>query len=118
MRHPQRTKGCLYPETFEPRLPSLSRPLDPFFIEFFAVPFPTLGISLPSSGREFLQFALEIAIVVPRNMLQMLPDSLIDGFARGAQLLSRSLYNLLFDGEGYVHLHSIRAHIYCVKSGA
>jgi len=48
-------------------------------------------------------------------VLKMVANLLVESFARRTELFPGALGNLLVDGESNVNLHSICAHILCVK---
>jgi hypothetical protein len=75
-----------------------------------------MRVSLPRRAPK--KFNVFLQIVVPRHMPQVIADLLVQAFAHRAQFLPRSRGNLLVDGKGNIHSHSICAHITCVNKVA
>ena len=70
---------------------------------------PSPRMTLTRESLELLDAAL--GVVPSRNRLQVVADQLVQAFAESFRLLTRTCHQLIVNGESYVHLHSIRAHI-------
>src|SRR5437660_10030859 len=74
---------------------------------------PAARVSLTGEALELLDATLRV--VSASHGLQVVADHLVEALAQSFRLLAGSGDQLLVDGEGDVHGHSIRGHILCVN---
>jgi hypothetical protein len=74
---------------------------------------PAARVALARKPLELLDTSF--GIVAARQRLQIVPNQLIEALAEDFRLPSGTSYELLVDGEGDIHLHSIRGHWLCVN---
>jgi len=72
-----------------------------------------VGIARTRQPLELLDEAF--GVVLTRQLLQVVPNELIQALAQSLSFLSGACHRLLVDRKGYVHDHSICAHIDCVN---
>src|ERR1039458_3103299 len=90
------------------------RPSNTLLVQLVPIPLPAIGVTLAHAPLELLQVAFQLS-VIPRKMLQVLANLLIDRLAGSAELFPGALDQLLVNGERDIHEHSICAHVLCVK---
>src|ERR1700758_5029392 len=83
-------------------------------MNLIAIEAPATRVSLSGEALELLDAALRV--VSASHGLQIVADHLVEALAQSFRLLAGSGDQLLVDGEGDVHTHSICVHILCVNS--
>ncbi len=78
-----------------------------------AIEAPAAGVALSGEALELLNAPL--GVVSASYGLQVVADHLVEALAQSFRLLAGSGDQLLVDGEGDVHSHSIRVHMLCVN---
>ena len=81
-------------------------------MKFATIEAPALRV--PALGEQPELLNASFRVVVGQH-LEVIADYLIETLAQGLRTQSGASNDLLVHGEGDVHLHSIRAHVLCVK---
>lgn len=82
-------------------------------MDFFAVEAPAAGVAASGKALEFFDAAL--GIISAGDSLQVVADHLIEALAQRLGLLAGAGHELIIEGQGDVHLHSICGHGLCVN---
>ena len=84
-------------------------------MDLVAVKAPAAGVAFARSPLEFFDAAF--GVVPSRDRLQIIADKLIETLAEGHCFLAGAGDELVVDGQGDVHEHSICGHWLCVDAG-
>src|SRR5512136_628581 len=85
-------------------------------MELVPVEAPAAGLAATREAPELLDAPLRI--VAPRQPLEVVADDLVEALAQRRGLLAGPGHQLLVEGQGEVHVHSIRAHVTRVNGPA
>jgi len=80
-----------------------------------AVKAPAARVTFPGKPPELLDALF--GVIAARQLLQVIADQLIEAFAESVCLLASAGNDLIIDGQGNIHSHSIRAHVICGQLG-
>jgi hypothetical protein len=71
------------------------------FVNFVAIKTPPAGVAL--AGKAFELFNAAFGIVSASDILQVVPDQLIQAFAQGFRFLAGTGHELIVNGKSNIH---------------